>query len=44
MRQLTATGRFGEGAGIRHAVTYLASDKARYVTGTTLTVDSGANA
>lgn len=44
MRQLTAAGRFGEGAEIGHAVAYLASDKARYVTGTTLTVDGGANA
>jgi 3-oxoacyl-[acyl-carrier protein] reductase len=44
MRALTANGRFGEGAEIGHAVAYLASDKARYVTGTTLTVDGGANA
>lgn len=44
MRQLTASGRFGEGFEIGHAVAYLASEKARYVTGTTLTVDGGANA
>jgi 3-oxoacyl-[acyl-carrier protein] reductase len=44
MRQLTVLGRFGTGAEIGHAVAYLASDKARYVTGTTLTVDGGANA
>jgi len=44
MRQLTTLGRFGTGAEIGHAVAYLASDKARYVTGTTLTVDGGANA
>ncbi|MDR7147667.1 SDR family oxidoreductase [Rhizobium sp. BE258] len=44
MRQLTASGRFGEGVEIGHAVAYLASEKARYVTGTTLTVDGGANA
>lgn len=44
MRELTATGRFGESTEIGHAVAYLASDKARYVTGTTLTVDGGANA
>lgn len=44
MRQLTASGRFGEGAEIGHAVAFLASDKARYITGATLTVDGGANA
>jgi hypothetical protein len=44
MRQLTASSRFGEGVEIGHAVAYLASEKARYVTGTTLTVDGGANA
>jgi 3-oxoacyl-[acyl-carrier protein] reductase len=44
MRQLTASGRYGTAAEIGHAVAYLASDKARYVTGTTLTVDGGANA
>ncbi|GGN13701.1 3-ketoacyl-ACP reductase [Dyadobacter beijingensis] len=44
MRQLTASGRFGSGAEIGHAVAYLVSDKARYITGTTLTVDGGANA
>jgi len=44
MRQLTASGRFGAGTEIGHAVAYLASNKARYVTGTTLTVDGGANA
>ncbi|MBE1529590.1 NAD(P)-dependent dehydrogenase (short-subunit alcohol dehydrogenase family) [Sphingopyxis sp. OAS728] len=44
MRQLTASGRFGAGTEIGHAVAYLAGDKARYVTGTTLTVDGGANA
>jgi len=44
MRQLTALGRFGSGAEIGRAVAYLSSDKARYITGTTLTVDGGANA
>jgi 3-oxoacyl-[acyl-carrier protein] reductase len=44
MRELTASGRFGTGAEIGHAVVYLASEKARYITGTTLTVDGGANA
>lgn len=44
MRQLTASDRYGDGSEIGHAVAYLASDKARYVTGTTLTVDGGANA
>jgi NAD(P)-dependent dehydrogenase (short-subunit alcohol dehydrogenase family) len=44
MRQLTATGRYGAVDEIGHAVAYLASDQARYVTGTTLTVDGGANA
>jgi len=44
MRQLAAAGRFGAAAEIGHAVAYLASDKARYITGTTLTVDGGANA
>lgn len=44
MRQLTASGRFGHGSEIGHAVAYLASDEARYVTGTALTVDGGANA
>ncbi|MBF6181294.1 SDR family oxidoreductase [Nocardia otitidiscaviarum] len=42
--QLTALGRFGAATDIAAAVTYLASDSARSVTGAFLTVDSGTNA
>ncbi len=41
---LTALGRFGTAQDIASAVTYLASPEARSVTGTSLLVDSGANA
>lgn len=44
MRQLIAVERFGAETEIGHVVAYLASEKARYITGTTLTVDGGANA
>jgi 3-oxoacyl-[acyl-carrier protein] reductase len=42
LRQLTATGQYGAVEDIAEAVAFLASDKARYITGTTLTVDGGA--
>ena len=34
-------GRFGEPEDVAHAVTFLASDLAAYVTGKVLTVDGG---
>ena len=42
LRQLTASGRYGAVDDIANAVAFLASDKARYITGTALTVDGGA--
>jgi 3-oxoacyl-[acyl-carrier protein] reductase len=42
--QLTALGRYGKAEEIADAVAFLSSDAARYITGTTLTVDGGANA
>ena len=42
--QLTALGRFGKAEEIADAVAFLSSDAARYITGTALTVDGGANA
>ena len=44
LRQFMALGRYGAVDDIASAVTYLASAKAKYVTGSTLTVDGGANA
>jgi 3-oxoacyl-[acyl-carrier protein] reductase len=44
LRQLTTLGRYGTGEDIAAAVAYLASDKAKYVTGSMFTIDGGANA
>lgn len=41
IRGLIPSGRFGTGADIAHAVAFLASEKAQYITGTSLTVDGG---
>lgn len=39
--EMTPMGRVGEPADIAHAVLYLASDAARFATGTNLVVDGG---
>jgi 3-oxoacyl-[acyl-carrier protein] reductase len=44
LRSLTALGRYGVVEDIADTVTFLASTKARYITGAALTVDGGANA
>ncbi len=44
LRQFMALGRYGAVDDIANAVAYLASAKAKYITGSTLTVDGGANA
>jgi 3-oxoacyl-[acyl-carrier protein] reductase len=44
LRSITALGRYGTVEDIANIVTFLASPKARYITGTALTVDGGANA
>jgi NAD(P)-dependent dehydrogenase (short-subunit alcohol dehydrogenase family) len=44
LRQFMALGHYGAVDDIANAVTFLASAKAKYVTGSTLTVDGGANA
>jgi 3-oxoacyl-[acyl-carrier protein] reductase len=44
LRALTALGRYGRVEEIADVVTFLAGPKAQYITGTTLTVDGGANA
>lgn len=44
LKQFMALGRFGSPDDIANAVAFLASEKAQYVTGSTLTVDGGANA
>jgi len=44
LRQFMALGHFGKPEDIANAVAFLASEKAKYITGTTLTVDGGANA
>jgi NAD(P)-dependent dehydrogenase (short-subunit alcohol dehydrogenase family) len=42
LRQLTASGHYGAVEDIGNAVAFLASAKARYITGSALTVDGGA--
>jgi 3-oxoacyl-[acyl-carrier protein] reductase len=42
LRQLTANGRYGSVEDIGHAVAFLASPEAQYITGSALTVDGGA--
>jgi 3-oxoacyl-[acyl-carrier protein] reductase len=44
LRSITALGRYGTVADIANIVTFLAGPKAQYITGTSLTVDGGANA
>ena len=44
LRQFMALGHFGKPDDIANAVAFLASEKAKYITGTALTVDGGANA
>jgi 3-oxoacyl-[acyl-carrier protein] reductase len=44
LRQITALGRYGAVEDIAHAVAFLASAKAQYITGSTMTVDGGATA
>jgi len=44
LRSLTALGRYGTVADIANMVVFLAGPKAQYITGSTLTVDGGANA
>jgi NAD(P)-dependent dehydrogenase (short-subunit alcohol dehydrogenase family) len=44
LRSITALGRYGTVEDIASIVTFLASPKAQYITGTALTVDGGANA
>jgi len=44
LRSITALGRYGTVEDIANIVTFLASPKAQYITGTALTVDGGANA
>ena len=44
LKQFMALGRYGAPDDIANAVAFLASAKAKYITGSTLTVDGGANA
>ena len=44
LRQFMALGHYGAPEDIADAVAFLASAKAKYITGSTLTVDGGANA
>jgi 3-oxoacyl-[acyl-carrier protein] reductase len=44
LRPFIALGRYGTAEDIGHAVAFLASPKAQYITGTALTADGGANA
>jgi NAD(P)-dependent dehydrogenase (short-subunit alcohol dehydrogenase family) len=41
IRSLIPSGQFGTGMDIAHAVAFLASENAQYITGTSLTVDGG---
>lgn len=41
IRGLIPSGQYGTGQDIAHAVAFLASEKAQYITGTSLTVDGG---
>lgn len=41
IRGLIPSGQYGTGEDIAHAVAFLASEKAQYITGTSLTVDGG---
>jgi 3-oxoacyl-[acyl-carrier protein] reductase len=42
LRQITALGHYGAVEDIANAVVFLATEKARYITGTALTIDGGA--
>jgi NAD(P)-dependent dehydrogenase (short-subunit alcohol dehydrogenase family) len=44
LKQFMALGKYGKPEDIANAVAFLASAKAQYITGSTLTVDGGANA
>lgn len=44
LRQFIATGKYGTGDDVANLVAFLASDKATYITGSSLTVDGGATA
>ena len=44
LKQFMAVGHYGKPDDIANAVAFLASAKAQYITGSTLTVDGGANA
>jgi 3-oxoacyl-[acyl-carrier protein] reductase len=44
LRQFMALGRYGDSEDIANAVAFLASPSAKYITGSTLTIDGGANA
>ena len=43
-KQFMALGRYSAPEGIANVVAFLASAKAQYITGATLTIDGGANA
>jgi 3-oxoacyl-[acyl-carrier protein] reductase len=42
LREITAFGRYGAVEDIANGVAFLASEKAQYITGSTLTIDGGA--